>query len=223
MLWTIAVILLVLWLLGMVSSYTLGGFIHILLVLAIIAVLVRPHPRSQPGLAHRLGSYADPRGVLLLFGQGNKWSASGPHLMRGAIIMDKDRVEGKVKDVAGRVERQVGEWTGDSEKQAHARLSKPKAKCKTLGQGKRCRQRRHQGKSRRQCRGRRGRRTKNQVRAQSRLTSPAGVSKPFLPKLPPGEVCRVAFFASSGQAVKDGQASGGSRPQSLPRAPCALE
>ncbi len=41
MLWTIAVILLVLWLLGMVSSYTLGGFIHILLILAIIAVLVR--------------------------------------------------------------------------------------------------------------------------------------------------------------------------------------
>jgi hypothetical protein len=41
MLWTIAVILLVLWLLGVVSSYTLGGFIHILLVLAIIAVLVR--------------------------------------------------------------------------------------------------------------------------------------------------------------------------------------
>lgn len=41
MLWTIAVILLVMWLLGMVSSYTLGGFIHILLILAIIAVLVR--------------------------------------------------------------------------------------------------------------------------------------------------------------------------------------
>jgi hypothetical protein len=41
MLWTVAVILLVLWLLGVVSSYTLGGFIHILLVLAIIAVLVR--------------------------------------------------------------------------------------------------------------------------------------------------------------------------------------
>jgi hypothetical protein len=41
MLWTIAVILIILWLLGMVSSYTLGGFIHILLVLAIIAVLVR--------------------------------------------------------------------------------------------------------------------------------------------------------------------------------------
>lgn len=41
MLWTIAVLLLILWLLGMVSAYTLGGFIHILLVLAIIAVLIR--------------------------------------------------------------------------------------------------------------------------------------------------------------------------------------
>jgi asparagine N-glycosylation enzyme membrane subunit Stt3 len=41
MLWTIAVLLLILWLLGMVSSYTLGGFIHILLVLAVIAVLIR--------------------------------------------------------------------------------------------------------------------------------------------------------------------------------------
>lgn len=41
MLWTIAVILVVLWLLGMVSSYTLGGFIHILLVIAIAVVLIR--------------------------------------------------------------------------------------------------------------------------------------------------------------------------------------
>lgn len=41
MLWTIFVILLVLWLLGMVSSYTMGGFIHILLVLAIVAVIIR--------------------------------------------------------------------------------------------------------------------------------------------------------------------------------------
>ena len=41
MLTTILVILLVLWLLGMVSSYTLGGFIHILLVLAIALVLIR--------------------------------------------------------------------------------------------------------------------------------------------------------------------------------------
>ena len=41
MLWTLAVILFVLWLFGLVSTYTLGGFIHILLVLAIIIVLVR--------------------------------------------------------------------------------------------------------------------------------------------------------------------------------------
>jgi hypothetical protein len=41
MLWTIAVLLLILWLLGMITSYTLGGFIHILLVLAIVAVLIR--------------------------------------------------------------------------------------------------------------------------------------------------------------------------------------
>jgi hypothetical protein len=41
MLWTISVVLLVLWLLGMVSSYTLGGFIHILLFLAVAMVLIR--------------------------------------------------------------------------------------------------------------------------------------------------------------------------------------
>jgi hypothetical protein len=41
MLWTIFVILLVLWLLGLATSYTLGGFIHILLVLAIVTVLIR--------------------------------------------------------------------------------------------------------------------------------------------------------------------------------------
>jgi hypothetical protein len=39
MLWTIFVVLLVLWLLGVVSSYTMGGFIHILLVLALIALV----------------------------------------------------------------------------------------------------------------------------------------------------------------------------------------
>ncbi len=40
MLWTITIILLVLWMLGLVSSYTMGGFIHILLVLAFIVILV---------------------------------------------------------------------------------------------------------------------------------------------------------------------------------------
>lgn len=41
MLWSIAVVLLILWVLGLVSSYTLGGFIHILLVAAVILILVR--------------------------------------------------------------------------------------------------------------------------------------------------------------------------------------
>jgi hypothetical protein len=41
MLWTIFVVLLVLWALGLVSSYTLGGYIHILLVIAIAVVLIR--------------------------------------------------------------------------------------------------------------------------------------------------------------------------------------
>lgn len=41
MLWTIFVILLVLWLLGLVTSYTMGGFIHILLVLAVVVMVIR--------------------------------------------------------------------------------------------------------------------------------------------------------------------------------------
>lgn len=41
MLWTIAVVLGILWLLGMLTSYTLGGFLHALLVLAVVVVLIR--------------------------------------------------------------------------------------------------------------------------------------------------------------------------------------
>ena len=41
MLWTIAVVLVVLWLLGLVTAYTMGGFIHVLLVIAVIVVLLR--------------------------------------------------------------------------------------------------------------------------------------------------------------------------------------
>ena len=48
MLWTIFVILLILWLLGMVSSYTMGGFIHILLVIAIVIVLIRVISGRRP-------------------------------------------------------------------------------------------------------------------------------------------------------------------------------
>jgi hypothetical protein len=48
MLTTIVVVLMVLWLLGLVTSYTMGGFIHILLVLAIVAVLVRVIQGRRP-------------------------------------------------------------------------------------------------------------------------------------------------------------------------------
>ena len=48
MLWTIAVILLVLWLLGLITSYTMGGFIHILLVIAIVVLLVRVISGNRP-------------------------------------------------------------------------------------------------------------------------------------------------------------------------------
>ncbi|MFA6472853.1 MAG: lmo0937 family membrane protein [Candidatus Latescibacterota bacterium] len=49
MLYTIAIILIVLWLLGVVSSYTISGFIHILLVIAIIVILVRVISGRKPG------------------------------------------------------------------------------------------------------------------------------------------------------------------------------
>jgi hypothetical protein len=48
MLWTIAVILIVLWLLGLVTGYTMGNFIHILLVIAIVVVLVRVIQGRRP-------------------------------------------------------------------------------------------------------------------------------------------------------------------------------
>ena len=48
MLWTIAMVLLVLWALGLVSSYTMGGFIHLLLVVAVLVVLVRVIQGRRP-------------------------------------------------------------------------------------------------------------------------------------------------------------------------------
>jgi len=50
MLWTIFVILLILWLLGIVSSYTLGGFIHILLVIAVVVLLINLITGRRPAL-----------------------------------------------------------------------------------------------------------------------------------------------------------------------------
>ena len=48
MLWTLFVILLIMWLLGMVTSYTFGGFIHILLLLALVAVVIQLITGRQP-------------------------------------------------------------------------------------------------------------------------------------------------------------------------------
>ena len=48
MLWTIVVILVVLWALGLVTSYTMGGFIHVLLVIAIVVVLIRVIQGRKP-------------------------------------------------------------------------------------------------------------------------------------------------------------------------------
>ncbi|MEO7559246.1 MAG: lmo0937 family membrane protein [Nitrosospira sp.] len=48
MLYTIAVVLIILWLLGLVSSYTMGGFIHVLLVIAIVVVLLRVISGHRP-------------------------------------------------------------------------------------------------------------------------------------------------------------------------------
>ena len=48
MIWTIFVILVILWLLGLVSGYTMGGFIHVLLVIAIVVVLIRVISGRRP-------------------------------------------------------------------------------------------------------------------------------------------------------------------------------
>ena len=50
MLWTIFVVLLILWLLGVVSSYTLGGFIHLLLVIALVVLLINLITGRRPAL-----------------------------------------------------------------------------------------------------------------------------------------------------------------------------
>ena len=60
MLWTIFVILLVLWAVGMVSSYTLGGFIHLLLLIAIAVVLIRIIQGRRPSRGATAMSYRSP-------------------------------------------------------------------------------------------------------------------------------------------------------------------
>ena len=48
MLWTVAVILLILWALGLITGYTMGGFVHVLIVIAIVVVLVRVISGRRP-------------------------------------------------------------------------------------------------------------------------------------------------------------------------------
>ncbi len=64
MLWTIFVILLVLWLLGLVSSYTLGGFIHILLVIAIVVLIINLISRAG---GHCKLELMKPAGIVGIF------------------------------------------------------------------------------------------------------------------------------------------------------------
>jgi hypothetical protein len=49
MLWTIAVVLLILWALGLVSSYTMGGFVHVLLVVALVVIVISIIQGRRPG------------------------------------------------------------------------------------------------------------------------------------------------------------------------------
>ena len=122
MLWTIFVVLLVLWLLGVVTSYTLGGFIHILLLLAVIALVFQLITRPKDS---RLTRVARLRGQRVT---GCAIAVATRTNRREMIAMDNDRIKGKADDVAGRVKRQVGEWTGDTETQAEGAAQQVKGK-----------------------------------------------------------------------------------------------
>ena len=74
MLWTIFVILLVLWLLGIVSSYTLGGFIHILLVLALVTLFQSPGGLNPGGSVCDITNYSSACSFEI---QGTQASATG--------------------------------------------------------------------------------------------------------------------------------------------------
>jgi uncharacterized protein YjbJ (UPF0337 family) len=76
-----------------------------------------PDPRKKPSVGLQTGAARDP-----FFGK------SRLQIYSGGMTMNKDQVKGKVKDVAGRVERQVGEWTGDPEKQVNGTLKQAEGK-----------------------------------------------------------------------------------------------
>ncbi len=68
MLWTIAVVLFVLWALGIVTAYTISGFIHVLLVLAIIIVLIRVIQGRRPHLSPDFPPFMTFSGQLTTYG-----------------------------------------------------------------------------------------------------------------------------------------------------------
>jgi uncharacterized protein YjbJ (UPF0337 family) len=128
MLWTIFVILLVLWLLGLVSSYTLGGFIHILLVLALVVLILQ----LVSGRRSALWQHCKP--VRFEPEQTAQFRASNRIQIKfhGGGAMDKDRVKGTIDDAAGRAKRQVGEWTGDTNAQVDGAAQQVKGKAEKV-------------------------------------------------------------------------------------------
>ena len=142
MLWTIFVILLVLWLLGVVSSYTLGGFIHILLVLALVVLVIQlitdagPFKREPPQAHNWLCAFSAQSFRASEGGPLNKPKFVNEVINRrknhGGGIMDKDRVKGAVNDAAGRAKRQVGEWTDNTDAQVEGAAQQIKGKAQKV-------------------------------------------------------------------------------------------
>ena len=117
MLWTLFVILLVLWLIGVVSSYTLGGFIHLLLVLALVALISSCSP--DDGLHSKT--------VRTRIDEEQQFNKEFPNRSEEAIV-DKNRIKGKMDEIAGRAKRQAGEWTGDSQAQSEGAMGEIKGR-----------------------------------------------------------------------------------------------
>ena len=123
MLWTITIILFILWVVGLVSSYTLGGWIHILLVLAIIVLIF---------------NLMSGRRVHFSRGQPSALPASTSR----SCSMNTEKVEGKFDQVAGKIKQSVGEAVGNQKaRQCRRRGADQGRRKRNLGQCERCRSR----------------------------------------------------------------------------------
>ena len=86
MLWTIFVILLVLWLLGLVTSYTMGGFIHVLIVIAVV-VLIIPLVQGRRVVGGLAGRWRRDNAASAIRGRGRTWPCrlpAGPRSHHGS-------------------------------------------------------------------------------------------------------------------------------------------